>query len=233
MTGSPSGMSHVTTAEFAFTALMVTLTGGDRLSANRGRDKSSIYPLRREANEEALLGESERNVGRRSSVCGSLNTSWECSCLKLSRQHIWCHKVSAVCEVKSHFYFLNLNLTLFKLHFDAIEPIFWRDKSKIFNVWGPVCCVALLKCWSAIISIPSREEDSDWLCWSPDVYLVASWCAHLCFRMKYLDIDWRRCCEIGNRYFCPPSEESESPLWLSDSLDHISIRTLLPCEKRP
>lgn len=34
MTGSPSGMSHVTTAELAFTALMVTLTGGDKLSAN-------------------------------------------------------------------------------------------------------------------------------------------------------------------------------------------------------
>lgn len=33
MTGSPSGMSHDTTAEFAFTSLMVTLTGGDKLSA--------------------------------------------------------------------------------------------------------------------------------------------------------------------------------------------------------
>lgn len=39
MTGSPSGMSHVTTAEFAFTALMVTLTGGDKLSANREKQK--------------------------------------------------------------------------------------------------------------------------------------------------------------------------------------------------
>lgn len=39
MTGSPSGMSHVTTAEFAFTALMVTLTGGDKLSADTQREK--------------------------------------------------------------------------------------------------------------------------------------------------------------------------------------------------
>lgn len=42
MTGSPSGMSHVTTAEFAFTALMVTLTGGDKLSANRQRGKQKL-----------------------------------------------------------------------------------------------------------------------------------------------------------------------------------------------
>lgn len=97
----------------------------------------------------------------------------------------------------------------------------------------PVCCVALLKCRSAVTSVPSGEEDSDWLCWSPDVDLAASRCAHLWFRMQYLDIDWRRCCEIGNRYFCPPQEESESPLWLSDSLDRISIRALLPCEKLP
>ena len=39
MTGSPSGMSHVTTAEFAFTALMVTLTGGDKLSADTERER--------------------------------------------------------------------------------------------------------------------------------------------------------------------------------------------------
>lgn len=64
---------------------------------------------------------------------------------------------------------------------------------------------------------------------SDDVYLGASGCAHSPLRTKYLDIGWSRCCEIGDRFFCPPQEESESPL--SDFLDHISIRTLLPCEK--
>lgn len=49
MTGSPSGMSHVTTAEFAFTAVMVTLTGGDKLSANRGREKIFLSPAVSEA----------------------------------------------------------------------------------------------------------------------------------------------------------------------------------------
>lgn len=54
MTESPSGMSHVTTAEFAFSALMVTLTGGDKLSANRQRGERSeswFYHLWCEANE--------------------------------------------------------------------------------------------------------------------------------------------------------------------------------------
>lgn len=45
MTGSPSGMSHVTIAEFAFTALIVTLTGGDKLSVNRKRDNSLFIHL--------------------------------------------------------------------------------------------------------------------------------------------------------------------------------------------
>lgn len=52
ITGSPSGMSHVTTAEVAFTALMVTLTGGDKLSANtqreRERNRSLFYLLQYE-----------------------------------------------------------------------------------------------------------------------------------------------------------------------------------------
>lgn len=57
MTGSPSGMSHVTTAEFAFTALMVTLTGGDKLSADTQREreretKSLFYLLPNEPNEK-------------------------------------------------------------------------------------------------------------------------------------------------------------------------------------
>lgn len=39
MTGSPSGMSQVTRAEFALTAVMLALTGGDKLSANRGKDE--------------------------------------------------------------------------------------------------------------------------------------------------------------------------------------------------
>lgn len=54
MTGSPSGMSHVTTAEFAFTAVMVTLTGGDKLSANRGREKIFLSPAVSEAHEASL-----------------------------------------------------------------------------------------------------------------------------------------------------------------------------------
>lgn len=54
MTGSPSGMSHVTTAEFAFTAVMVTLTGGDKLSANRGREKFFLSPAVSEAHEAFL-----------------------------------------------------------------------------------------------------------------------------------------------------------------------------------
>lgn len=43
MTGSPSGMSHDTTAEFAFTSLMVTLTGGDKLSAETERERRKCY----------------------------------------------------------------------------------------------------------------------------------------------------------------------------------------------
>ena len=52
MTESPSGMSHVTTAEFAFSALMVTLTGGDKLSASTHRNRVWFHLLQNGANEK-------------------------------------------------------------------------------------------------------------------------------------------------------------------------------------
>lgn len=39
MTGSPSKMSHVTIAEFPSSALMVTLSGADKLSEDGKKDK--------------------------------------------------------------------------------------------------------------------------------------------------------------------------------------------------